>query len=432
MEVKKKMKKLLTIALALVTALSMAVPAMAATTSVTVKSGAIPPIVKCKWEAEPDNNIFYRNGTATGIVAINNWESGDPTHQTPGTQINPPGVKNTTKIIDYLAVVTDPIYGGAITQVFADVFHPDNSPAPYNSNTQGTLLPGEQAESIGYFKYEIPFTNLGHGTNVQGWVTDAVGNGLVTFGTNPATNLPFTLAEIIFELDKGTADLWKGYKEIDYEQPAGEYQVYVYGINKDSALSLALNNNFDYLPVAGVEADFNGINFGLVDLDREKMVAGDRIWDANPTTVPVGFDSSNIVLLPNQATVRNIGNTWVKVKLTFTDMGFGVENGVPNVKFDARMGSDQQYYVPNILPGVATTLPNALGLSKQEELDLSINVHKGFATHNGSVTIAPVKDPDSNIPFAWPVTVPSYVVGVTEPPAPVNPGLIGGGLMGLN
>jgi len=288
MEGKKEMKKLLMIALALVTVLSMAGPAMAATTSVTVKSGQIPPLVKCKWEEQLDNNIFYNYSpyAQTGIVATNHLESGDPNHGTPGSQFNPPGVKNTMKGIWYFAIVTDPIYGGAISQVFADVFHPAGSPAPYNQATF-TLLPGESGENSIYFKYEIPFSIYGHDQTRRDQFKIAFDSGLVAIGTNPATSLPFTFAEIDKELEKGTADLWAGYKEIDYEQPAGDYKVYTYGINKDSALSDPLFNTFKYMDVSGVEADFSGINFGLVDLDREKMVAGDQIWNANPTPVPV-------------------------------------------------------------------------------------------------------------------------------------------------
>jgi len=389
------MKKLLTVALALVTVLSMAVPAAAQEvavgvgTSVTVANGGGDiPIVKVKWEQEPDDNFVPSIGTVT-----NNLESGDPDHSEPGTQVNPPLIKNSKKYIDYYAVVTDTESLGNVSQVFADVFHPMGVPNPYNNSTH-TAIDGEPTQLSRYFKYEIPFVKLGHSEVEIDLVEDADEAGLMTY------NSTFDLAEVIFELEKGTADLWKGTALIDYEQPAGMYTVRVYAVDSNNNLSVCLSNQFKYVNIAGVEVDFTSMNFGSVNLGVEKMIAGDTNF-VSPAA-PAGQGAAN------QATVRNIGNTWAFVSVKFDDMGFGQDiNGQWNVQFDARMGNNQLYYQGNILPYTTRTLTNALGLSKKDELDLSIKVIKGFGSHSGTITIGAVE-----MPFQDPVPVPPAVPAV--------------------
>jgi len=372
------MKKLISLAVALILLLSLAIPVAAAgiTTEVQVQSTGNPPVIKCKWEQEP----------------ILDLESGDIPHALyqpsapSNTQVNPPMVKGAKKPIDYFVVVTDPEEGGAVAQVFADVFHPIKSPPPYSTS----------ADPRGsFFKYEIPFSPM-----VQflpgGIISDTDKNNEIAL-VNAAYNAhliyfasPYTLTDVVTQLSKGQAVLWKGTALIDYEQPAGDYTVKDYAIDHTNATSLALVNTFTYVAIAGVEVDFNKIAYGSVAVDVEKLIAGDTVWDANPNPVVVGEGQ------PNQATVRNIGNTWAHVTIKQDDMGFGQDmNGLWNVAFDARMGNSDSfrvYYNPN----ETKVLPNFLKLSTQDELDLSIKVHKpvaGKTLYSGAVTIGAVIEP---------------------------------------
>jgi len=343
---------------------------------VTVQSTGNPPVIKCKWEAEP----------------ITDLESGDPTHvmykpaATSNAQFNPPMVKGAKKPIEYYVVVTDLEEGGNVAQVFVDVFHPVLSPPPYSTSTdpRGVL-----------FKYEIPMTPM-----VQflpgGIISDTDKNNEIAL-LNAAYNAKlitfagaYTLAEVALELSKGTAVLWKGTALIDYEQPAGDYTVKAYAIDHSNGTSNPLVNTFTYVAIAGVEVDFSKIVYGSVSMDVNKMIAGDTIWDANPTPVVVGEGQ------PNQATVRNIGNTWAHVTIKEDDMGFGKDiNGMWNVAFDARMGNSDTYKV-FFDPTVVTTLPNFLKLSTQDELDLSIKVHKavpGKILYSGAIVIGATIEP---------------------------------------
>lgn len=331
--------------------------------------GGSAPVIKCKWEEEP----------------VANMETGDESHSVNGTQILPPLVKCNTKPIQYYAVVTDEEEQGNIAQVWADVFHPEGSPPPYStsSDPRGPL-----------FKYEIPFTKKGHSSTQINWVQDAYDAGLITFSDE------YDIDDVIFELQKGTADVWMGQKEIDYEQPAGDYLVSVGAVDHGNNPAVALNNTFEYVPTCGIEVDFTSISYGPVSLDIEKMVPGDTDF-ADPAA-PAGYNQSNM------ATVRNIGNTWASVTVWQDDMGFGKDGtGMWNVSYDARMGNDDAYYV-QYDPEEDVTLDNALGLSQKEELDFSIKVHKGFGAHNGTMVLGcMIRD------FVDPV--PEWVVGVDDP-----------------
>jgi hypothetical protein len=354
-------KKLITFVVICTMLLSTLLPAIVSAVGSEVEvstGGGEIPVVKCKWEQQP--------------VSVNsNLEDGDSPHAVPGFQINPPLKKCTTKTIEYYAVVTDGEDGGAVDQVFVDVYHPVGSPEPYGLSTEGGV------QDLPYFKYEIPFIDLQGGdypitkAQAQAIVQNAYNKHLIIFNTE------FDLSEVLYELEKGTAHLWMGCAEIDYEQPAGKYDVYAFAVDTNNNLSPYLWNQFTYVAISGIEADFTTIDFGSVNLGVEKMIPGDLEWD-----IPAG---------ENFATVRNIGNTWASLKITFCDMDFGKDvTGNWNVRFDARMGSDDTYYVGDILPYQTVTLENALALSAMDELDLSIKIIKGFGEHSGTITLGSV------------------------------------------
>jgi hypothetical protein len=402
------MKKLISLAMAIIVTLIMAMPLQASapaptvTTQVSVSSGGgHAPFVKCKWEQEP-----------SVLPAV--LESGDPTHLTPGFQINPPLVQLAKKPIEYYAVVSDAEEMGNLYEAYAYVFHPNNSPPPYNA----PVAPGGP-----YFKYKVVMTRIGHDAAAKAKAIAAYSAGLMTFGPVPDYYQAeikhagdfvigdITNAQGTGELDKGTADLWMGSEVIDFEQPAGNYSVDVYAVDHNNNTSAALHNTFLYVPICGIEIDFTAVNYGSVNLNTEKIVAGDYTWGTMP------------------ATARNIGNTWVHVTVAQDDMGLGKAGSQPgtayrgsapptgaqsnwNVYFDARMGNDvanEVWYDPTAQGSAMTnvvTLPNFLGLSRMDELDFSINVKNGYGTHSGTMTLGCTVEPfTSNSP---PNGVPSH------------------------
>jgi len=344
------MKKVLGILLALALVLAFSVPVMAVDTSVTVETGGgNMPVVKCKWET-PD---------------------ADSTKA--GTQINPPCEFGGTVKVNYFVVVTDVEDGGDVGQVWVDVFHP-------------VLWPDPDTGECGSFKYEVPLTRWEKKTEAikQTILTQfaaAEEAGSVTYATE------YDYDDVWNELDKCTADVWKGYADLSYHQPAGIYTVEAKVIDQSgNECEVALENPLEYVAASMVEIDFAGVEYGSTRICKEKWIPGDTVFGTGG------------------ATVRNIGNTDVMLKISQTEMGFGYTIGDPtsytgsmppkpaesnwNVVFDARLGSNVDmgmYYAP-----LATvTLPNKLKLCNTEELDFSIHIKKATAgeTHNGGMTI---------------------------------------------
>jgi hypothetical protein len=407
------MKRLLGILFAIILVFALAVPVMASTdvgTTVTIGGGGDTPVVKCKWEQEPDNNITLDYGATYLTGILNHLESGDTLHtQYPAavpsySQFNPPMIKNAQKLIEYFAVVPT-LNVGSIQAVFALVFHPLNSPAPYNSSVVTVPDPGPRTaagETIGLFKYKVEYSlvgnsqpgNANYNATVASTVQTASDAHLIKFGTS------YNITDVLHQLSQGEANLWRGTALIDYEQPAGDYTVDVYAINTGGVFSEVLSNYFNYVPTAGVEVDFNAVNYGNIQLGQEAKIGGDTTWNTPVATAPS----------PNPATVRNIGNTWAHVTLSQTDMSFGyIGSGTPafdsrigtgsvaptafargdtrwNVFYDAVMGNSLFYKV-YFTPGGTVRLPNYLLLSTQDKLDLSIFVFQGSGTHSGTLTI---------------------------------------------
>jgi hypothetical protein len=392
-------------------------------TNVTIGSGTTQPVLKCKWEQEPDNNIYDEAGVNLNLNNVNYLESGDTLHlDYPGqpgndshgwSQFNPPLMQNTQKLIEYYTVVKK-LNNGTIGNVFALVFHPVGSPAPYGTYAGTVPSPGARGVdgSQAYlFKYKVSYAKVGNG---QLGNPDYDSTVIATFNAAADAHLikfieqaGFTRAEVLDELQQGEANLYRGTGYLDFEQPANNYTVDCYAQANDGTLSASINNYFWYVPTCGIEVDFNSISFGNIGLNQEVSVGGDQVWG------------------PSKATVRNIGNTWTHVTVAETDMAFGITgpgtagtqyvrigNGstapVPpathgvapadtswNVYFDAQMGVSslyKAYFTPNknttdVLQNVAVVLPNYLGLSMQDKLDFSIFVFEGAGTHTGTLTL---------------------------------------------
>jgi hypothetical protein len=339
----RNMKRILAMlaACAMIMAVSV-VPAMAATvtTSVTISTGGNPPVIKAKWEQDMTANL----------------EDGDPTHLIttqpgigPNAQFLPPCVFQGKKPYQIFSVVTDPEEGGDVLSASADVFHPDGS-----------------------FKYQIMQTKLTTAQSLAAfdaaWAAKLVTN-----------NTLFTIPDIRHEIEQGTAKVWVGDAELDYEQQSGNYTVQATAQDHNGNTAPPLTNFFTYVPTNCFDVDFTSVDFGAVTVGTPKKINGNTVWDLPFAPAPT----------PNGATVRNIGNTNLRVKLNFTDMGFGY-SGVapaltPNVQFDANLGLTGT----NVLfdPFVTVTLPDVLNHSSMDKLDLSIHVIKGTGSHTGNITL---------------------------------------------
>jgi len=316
------------------------------TSVVLAKGGGAPPLVMAKWETEP------------GAPSL---ESGDPTHQTLGSQFLPDAVFNGKKYINYYAVVKDEENNGNVLGAYADVYHPDGSK-----------------------KYQVHFVQMSKAEGIAAW-NAAKDIGIITTPCSCTENSVKTIdttgcGDPLFELNKGTASVWVGVEYIHYCQPDGNYVVKTFAVDKDQNPSNYLYNTFYYMPVTAAEYDFTGVNYGQVSMGPDllpKWVAGD----------------TNFLDDDGFPTVRNVGNTRANIIINQDDMGFGKNSaGVWNVRFDARLGhtGDEPLYDPD----ADHLLGDVLERSHTEEMDFSIHVIKGFEAGKGTMTLR-LENPDA-------------------------------------
>ena len=312
-------------------------PTDVTTTANIATGGGNIPVVLCKWEAD-----------TTG-----SWEDGDPTHAIPGSQFLPPVEYKGEKTIKYYAVVWDDEDNGDVNVVAWDVYHPEN------------------AWGDGSFKYQVMGTKVASQARAVSDFQKALERGLVTVAEGYDANIILTEY-----LEKGTAALWVGSAEIHYCQPAGEYEVFANAIDHNNNWAESLRNTFDYLPVTAFEIDFDTVNYGNVNINSPKKLAGNTIFSMGD----------------GRPTVRNIGNTDLQVVINQDNMGLDKSVNGWNVEWGARMGHEigYKYYKPF----ETVTLPNALPRCEADELDFSIEIFKGeTGEKTGTMTLGAIQSP---------------------------------------
>ena len=302
-----------------------------------------------------------QSGTGSPPIIKCKWERPDNDTLTSGTQVLPNVGGKVT--VYYYAVVTDPQGVDTVQAVYVDVWHPDKT-----------------------FKYEIELNHTVTGPQAANMVQDAYDDGILV------TNTSYTLSEIKDELIQYEAYLWWGSADLDYCQPAGNYTVAARAVDNYAEWSDPLWNTFWYIPVAAIQIDFTDVYYETATISTTKWVGGDY-----------NFGTSD------KPTIRNIGNTPVKINIQQDDMNFGKTGDDWNVKFDARLGSDISNAV-EYWPEQTAILNGSIPLCTEEKIDFSIHIYKGVAGHDytGSMTIWPTI-------YDWPpYTTPS--VYVTTPP----------------
>jgi hypothetical protein len=337
------MRKILAATATLLLLVALTLPALAQNTEVEIIQGAgDPPIIKCKWETPDD---------------------ADPTHSTPGTQTMPSGQYQVSKFVTVYTVITDP-------QGIETVLPPPPEGAVY-VNIWHPLGPPENGSE----KYhQLPMQPVDKQTVGLPMFDQAVAEDLImAFGTDPVTGNPYTIDEIREELVQCLAEVYAVQVEMHYHQPWGLYGVEVEARDNTNQWAIPLSNEFLYEQLTKVEVDFDLVDYGRVEVCTNKWIGGNSVWDDG---IP---------------TVRNIGNTNLKVTVEQDDMGLGKSGTDWNVCYDARIGvgdpevpgADITYY-----PDELVTIPDVLMLCNTHKIDFSIHVIKGMAgTYRGTMTI---------------------------------------------
>lgn len=309
--------------------------------------GGSAPIVKAKWE--------MKKGT-----------QGADDKATAGAQFNAPGVWDGIMEYTVCAVVTDPNGASDIYGVYADISYPEGI-AIHAQDPDNDRLSGQDigVGGCGAFIEENTLVKLGKDAGYQ-LFCEAIRNNNNNL---PVIYTPYTYDEICGptgELQKEEAFVYCDDKDLIWEDPAGNYKVVVTALDKSGNSSTARENTFEYLALTKYEVDFTSVNYGDVMLNTHKKISGDRVFST-----------------ANNPTVRNLGNTRLKMKVAQDDMGLGKSSDVWNVKYDARVGNyepDWSIYSPfgpkGTSPGAYTTLQEILDLSETEEMDFSILITK--------------------------------------------------------
>jgi len=344
------MKKILAMVLAIVLVASFSIPAFAATTSIDVTSNGIAPIVKCKWET-PD---ALPGTPGTQVAAVNGQVvSGEP-------EIG-------CVEVQYWAVVTHVAGPGAISGVYADVYHPNVQQV---ANITGEAVGDEWC---GSFKYQV-IMNLYMPNDNDAQIAafnSAMAAGLVTFGDS------YTADDIIYELHQDEAELYMGTQYLCNHQPAGEYIVDVTA-DTDGVWATPVRNIMTFLELNAYKIDFSTINYGIVSPDTHKWVGGDQDMGT-----------------PNKATIWNSGNTLLQMSVLQDDAGFGYSmNGATkiwNVHWDARLATAEVIGTTvNYDPGQKVEIPGVLIMCHPTKLDFSILIDKaprGATNYTGTLDL---------------------------------------------
>ena len=319
-------------------------------------SGGAAPIVKAKWEA---------NGAdAQGVAYTSALEYYRDDATTVGAQFNPSGKYQVNKKIAMCAVVTDPDGLADIQNVYADVFYPEVGLGDHH-----VPLADQSGEGCGELMQEDSLRRLSKADGIELFCNRVrtSNNNLPTFNTTPMQYTYDEICDTDGELQKETAAVYCGTKDLSYEDPSGNYKVWA--IAQDQVgLQEKLENYFNYLPVVAFEADFNQVQYGNVRLNTHKIISGDLAWN---TPVNSG-----------KASVKNVGNTRISMKVMQDDMELGKTDGNWNVKYDARVGSSATF--ANYDPLVTKKLADPLDLSELDEMDFSIVISKFPPTHAGN------------------------------------------------
>lgn len=257
------------IALVMVAMAFFVVPAMAetATSSVVVTPCGDMPIIKCKWEQDETMCM----------------EDGDPSH----AYYEPcdrnswfaPACGQSSTVYLY-AVATDPDGLSDIATVNYKVT------GPCGKEWKGCLEP------------------CGDFSNVQ-----AANDANLLYWT-----MGYDLAEVEYELNAcNTAAVYCDEIEINYCDPAGEYEVIIWALDKGGLESDPLCNRFVMTRLACCEYDFTEINWNTIKLGGHQVVSGDK----DMTT-------------PLRPTVKNLGN--VDIDISVKEGALKDANGVSYTK----------------------------------------------------------------------------------------------------
>ena len=184
-------------------------------------------------------------------------------------------------------------------------------------------------------------------------------NNLLSWGSDKIENIVYSYEHICGNgglLTKGVATLYCAETALAYDDPAGDYMVKV--IAENNAGSLVTGENIlQYLELTTFENDFTDILYGPVKLNETKVLKGDLVWGE-------GTDP----------TVRNTGNTRLKINIWQNDFGLGKTGESWNLNYQAKVGTSTEFI--GYAPEQAAVLDGILELGQTNSMDFTVLINK--------------------------------------------------------
>lgn len=257
---------------------------------------------------------------------------------------------------EWVGVISDPFGVGNITGAFFDVRNPD-----------GTL------------KIQVHMTQVTDPATIAALIASGVANGSIDAGQ---------AAEINTQLEKLQSVIYVGSWCYDVHQYSGTFTVNTFGTDRAGVVSAPSVRNADLLAKVCLAIDFaNGINFGGIIPDVEKVVRGDDNFQ----------DGDGL------PTVWNQGNTPASLQISNTDMT-GATWGKKITHFDAKLlGQYVQYGSGYGIPTVTLNGPLCTCTPRQIEFSVLATSPINVDSYSGTMNI-------TMIPFTGTNTCPPPVV----------------------
>jgi hypothetical protein len=184
---------------------------------------------------------------------------------------------------------------------------------------------------------------------------------LVSWNEDKASGYSYDYNQVCSQeglLVAGQAQIYCAQTRFFYDDPAGEYQISV-SIKNDKGEDNTGYSYLEYMELTMFEADFNDMEYGMVDEKDWKIIFGDTIWGES-----------------SAPTVRNVGNTRLSLLIDQNDFGLGYDQGRSewNITYQARIGEDVAF--TSYSPGKPKAINNPLELGQTMAIDLAVFVRR--------------------------------------------------------
>lgn len=341
----------------------------ASSSSASVDSGTIP----TRFSADTSTSGGSSGPTVAAVWSMQGPAgqlSGEDDSNDPGAQFLPSGRFKISKRVSVCAVISGTEGINDISSVLGSVFYPQTSFGEARQDGRnGCGLSKEQNMQMSLLAKDDAVALL----------CGAIRNH------NP--NLPFFAGESGYgeicgadgELAKESAGVYCADMELAYDDLAGDYKVLVSAKDKNGADSETANAQFSYLELTAFETDFSGLDYGKARQGAMNSVDGDLVWQD-----PQG---------ENNPTIRNVGNTRMKIEISQNDMGLGKTDGTWNIKYGTRFGANEKWQ--NYFPEEKILLEPVFSLSEAKPMDFAIKIshfpEDGTQNYLGKMTLNALK-----------------------------------------